>query len=300
MKHSELDRAFITPGTELSFDLYVGDFWINFHDRVSITEDAYQDPTVSGTGDYARLENAVGVASLWDLNKVVLRAGYDHVNYVNLTHNGGQTEGQSELFSTSAGYAIQPETKVGVDLGAGLIHYRSASTNQFGDATQWSAGGFYEREVSQYLRFRGGAGYTVYQPDSGASLPNGGQFSGVYGQVGLTHRITQYVDYTLSGGRNISFTFYGGTVDLYYVYLQANWKVLQKTTISTPLTYEHGKQATAFGETFDRYGTGISFGRNLARKLNGSLGYQFYWRDSDVAGQSYTVNVVSLSLSYAF
>jgi hypothetical protein len=54
VKHSDLDRVFITPGSGLSFDLYVGDVWINLHDRFSITEDAYEDPTAV-TGDYARL-----------------------------------------------------------------------------------------------------------------------------------------------------------------------------------------------------------------------------------------------------
>src|SRR5258706_5102655 len=36
--HTRLDRLFATPGSELSFNLYVGDFWINLHDRFSITE----------------------------------------------------------------------------------------------------------------------------------------------------------------------------------------------------------------------------------------------------------------------
>ena len=43
VQHPELNRTFITPNTGLSFDLYVGDFWINLHDRISITEDTYQD-----------------------------------------------------------------------------------------------------------------------------------------------------------------------------------------------------------------------------------------------------------------
>ena len=37
VKNPNLDQLFITPGTELSFDLYAGDFWINLHDRISIS-----------------------------------------------------------------------------------------------------------------------------------------------------------------------------------------------------------------------------------------------------------------------
>jgi hypothetical protein len=39
--NQRLDRAFITPDSELSFDLYVGEFWINLHDRFSISEDSF-------------------------------------------------------------------------------------------------------------------------------------------------------------------------------------------------------------------------------------------------------------------
>ena len=69
VSNPNLDRAFITPGSELSFDLYVGDFWINLHDRFSITENTYQDPTVAGSGNYSQFQNALGAATTWDLNK---------------------------------------------------------------------------------------------------------------------------------------------------------------------------------------------------------------------------------------
>src|ERR1035437_4714688 len=36
VNNPSLDRAFITPGSELSFDLYTDDVWINLHDRFSI------------------------------------------------------------------------------------------------------------------------------------------------------------------------------------------------------------------------------------------------------------------------
>src|SRR5205823_14204025 len=108
VQHPKLDQVFLTPGSELSFDIYAGNFWINLHDRVSITDNAYQDPTVSGTGDYEQFQNALGFSALWDLNKIVLKAGYDHVNYIAL---GGTTQnrpsGQSEVFSVAGGYVLQ-------------------------------------------------------------------------------------------------------------------------------------------------------------------------------------------------
>jgi len=299
VQHSDLDRIFIKPGSELSFDLYAGDFWINLHDRFSITEGAYQDPTVSGTGDYARLENAVGVTTLWDLNKVNLRVGYDHVDYLSLSTHGRQPDGQSELFSSSASYAIKPGMSAGIELGGGLLNYSGTNT-LFSEATQWSLGSFFSTELSEYIHFRGSVGYIVYSPESRGTAGAGKDFTGVYAQIGISHRPNQYVNYRLSGGRTLTFAFYGGTVDLYYARLDATWDVVQKINISTAFDFEHGSQISSGNETFDRYGAGLSLGRIITSKLSGSLGYRFYWRRSDVAGRSYTVNVVSLNLNYAF
>ncbi len=299
LQHSELDRVFITPGSGLSFDLYAGDFWINLHDRISVTENAYVDPTVSGTGDYSRLENAAGTTALWDLNKVILRFGYDHVNYLALSSNNRQPDGQAELFSSSAAYALKPGMLAGIELGGGLLRY-SGTNAPFRDAVQWSAGTFLDTQVSQYIHFRGSVGYTVYTPESSGPVGAGNEFTGVYAQTTITHQLNEYVSYTLSGGRSLNFALYGGTVDLYFARWQANWNIIRKISIGTSFDFDHGSQVSSGTETFDRYGAGISLGRALTRKLSGSVGYRFYWRGSDLPGRNYTVNVASLNLNYAF
>jgi len=134
VKNPGLDQVFITPGSELSFNIYAGDFLINLHDRFSITEDTYQDPTVVGSGNYSQLQNALGVATTWDLNKAVVRVGYDHVIYDSLSggagqSSGGQPSGYSEVFSASAGFALRPGMLLGLEAGDSLINYTTTTTN---------------------------------------------------------------------------------------------------------------------------------------------------------------------------
>jgi hypothetical protein len=299
LKNQRLDQVFLTPGTGLSFDVYAGDFWINLHDRFSISENSYQDPTVVGTGDYSQLQNALGTTVVWDLNKVVLKFGYDHVNYVSLPSGSGQPDGVSEVGSLSAGYAIRPQTLAGLELGGDLISYTGANIT-YGNARQWNVGAFYDTPVSDYIHFTGHAGYTVYSPESSGAITNASTFNGMYAQLDLTHRLNEYVSYTLSGGRMINLAFYGGTVDEYYARLSANWNILHQVTLSTALTYEYGTQLTGITQTWDRYGFGMSLGRSITSKLSASIGYQFYLRQSDLAGQGYLLNVVSLYLGYRF
>ena len=108
------------------------------------------------------------------------------------------------------------------------------------------------------------------------------------------------MSYTLSGGRTVSVVFSGGTIDRYYANWQANWAILRKVTLGTSFSYEEGSQLFAGAETYSQYGPGISLSRPITAKLTSSLGYQLYWRDSNLANRNYTLSIVSLNLNYAF
>ncbi len=157
VQHSDLDRLYILPGTELSFDLYLSELWINLHDRFSITEYSYQNPGVAGSGDYSQLQNALGFTTVWDLNQGVARVGYDHVNYETISGGSsgtyaGQPSGYSEVFSASAGYYLKPGTLAGI--GAGLVaHHLHHAHHQHA---------LHQREPMERGRFFGHAGERLY------------------------------------------------------------------------------------------------------------------------------------------
>jgi hypothetical protein len=297
LQRSELDRIFVTPSSELSYDLYVGDFWINLHDHFSVTQNAYQDPTVSGTANYALFQNNLGETTTWDLDKVKLTLGYDHANYETISgQTSSQTLSASENVSASVAFALPAGQAVGLESSGTLAHLASSNG---GEAKQWSAGLFYRAPISHYIDFKGSLGYTVY-----SEQPGGVQItfesSGYYGQLALTHNLSRFVDYSLSAAHNVTFAYSGGAVELSSVSFGQHWKVLRDISIGTTFAYEHGKQAGFGTETFDRYGAGINLGRQITAKLSSSLGYQFYGRTSDSPGKNYSANIFSLNLSYTF
>jgi hypothetical protein len=294
--HSELDRLFITPGTALTYDLYLGPVWINLHEQLSISDDAVTDPTVSGTGNYSQFQNAIGATATWDMSKVLLRLGYDHANYQTLEGSsaGQHSSSSSELLSCSGGWALGTGSSMGPELSGAFISYSQPSN---GTAIQWSAGAYYDAPVSDYVRFRLRAGYTVYETRSGIAAGGTEELSGTYVVLSMAHRLNRMLDYSLSGGRTISFSLFGGPVDAVNVSLGLNWHIMQYTSLGTSFTYDHGKQNL---ETYDRYGPAISLGRTLTRKLSANLRYQFYERQSNFTTGNYTANIVDLSLSYSF
>jgi len=98
LQHQDLDQLYINPGSGLSFNIYSGDFVINLHDRLSITENSYQNQSANGNNNYASLQNTLGANALWDLDKALIMFGYDHADYLALNSSQGQPDAASENF----------------------------------------------------------------------------------------------------------------------------------------------------------------------------------------------------------
>ena len=302
--HPELNHFYIGPESKLNFEIYAGDCRVDLHDRCSLLENNYEDPTVVGSGDYTRLENAVGTGVLWDLNKALLSLGYDHINYISYSGDNATPsafpDAESDVLISTAGYRLQPGLLAGLELGGTLFRYATSGSPHLFDALQWSVGPFVDVQLSRYLTCRAGAGYSAYAPQGNNTSPQAEDNYGLYAHIALTHELNQFVDYTLSGGKNITFALYGGTVDLSYVRLRTNWHLVRKCGIAISLSYEHGTDVAVGGESFDRVGPAFSFDRSLTEGLTASLEYQFYQRDSNLPDHGYNTNIIMARLIYEF
>ena len=305
LQHSDLDQLFVNPGSGLAFDIYVGDFVINLHDRVSITENSYQNQSATGNTLLASLQNTAGANAMWDLNKVVTTFGYDHVNYMTLNSSGQQAsvpDSASENIFLNGGVRVWPEILAGFEAGAGLVRYDRPATNTalsgFPDATQWNVGAFCSAKISDYLDVRLDAGYTAFTPDGTST--NYSASTGFYLQFLVTHRVNRFLSYSLTAGHSLDFVYDGQPYDRYFVRLEPQWNLLHKYSISTPISWERGSQAFYQNDKYDQYVIGVTIGRQITQKLSGSLGYRFIKEDSSQVNQGYVNDIVSLSFSYQF
>ena len=306
LQNKDLDELYINPGSGLSFNIYSGDFVINLHDQISVTENAYQNQSSQSSGGNsisASLQNTAGANALWDLDKALITFGYDHANYLALNSGQGLPDGASENFFLNGGVRPAPEILAGLETGLGLIHYSSSgatTSTASPDAKQWNVGAFCTATISDYLDARLDAGYTVFTPDSTTANNSISESSGFYLQFLITQRVNQFFNYSLSAGRSMDLQYSGQPYDRYTVRWQPNWNFLKKFTISTPLWWEHGTELYYQTSSYDQYGAGITIGRQLTQKLSSGLSYQFVKETSGQQDLNYTDNIVSLSLSYRF
>jgi hypothetical protein len=307
--HGELNQFFFNPGSGLSFDIYVGDWMINLHDRVTVTENNYENPTTQGGQSRSFLQNALGVSGLWDLNKIVVSLGYDHQNYLSLgSPSLSQPDSASEIFFLQGGVRLRPEIMVGLESGFSLVNYdQTGGTNSFNfrpipNAVQWNAGAFTAVQLSEHLSARLDGGYTVYTPESTGTNLNQ-KMTALYFQFSASHQISERISYSLSAGRSMDFAYNGQMYDRLFVRLNPNWNVVRKFSMGTPVWWEQGKQGSQGGQgslDYTQYGAGFTVGRALTQKLSAQVHYQWIMETANQTAYNYTANIVGLNLTYQF
>lgn len=304
VQHGDQSQFYLNPGSGLSFDIFIQDWKINLHDRATLTQNSYENPTTSGGQNNTFLQNDLGVTGLWDLGKVLVNLGYDHVDYVGVDRQRSQPDSASENFFLNLGFRLRPEIMLGLEGGLGLVRYsQSGPTNALfvSDAMQWSAGAFSSVQISEHLSARLDGGYMVYIPEN-SQMAGISEMDSLYFQFSVSHEITRHISYSLSAGHSVDFAYNGQAYDRLFVRLNPNWNVLRKFSISTPVWWEQGTQVAAHAFKYDQYGAGLTVGRALTQKLSTSVYYQFVMRATDqkLSYNDYTANIVGLNLNCQF
>lgn len=304
INETDLDYLMITPGSDLSFDVYAGDFVINFHNRFHYSHDVASQAELAGRGDYGRFDNSLGTLVQWDLNKMILTFNYDHQIYLVTDDDYDYIDHTSELFSLRSAWLITPATPLGLEFGFGTTDYdqhQEAGSVVVDDLIHYSFGAFFEMPSGKNSSFRLGAGYVIYDTTTDANT-NSGSMDAVYADLSFNHRLTQHIQYSLSVGNQLQAGLNAETVRILYARASVNWAILRGFSLGTSFGYENGEESGgwSYDEQFDRYTASVALSKRLNEKLSTSLRYSFMDRVSDVKGRDYAENRLVLDVSYAF
>lgn len=290
-----LSHLNINSDSGLAFNVYSGDFLFNLHDRFSATDYQVADPSVSAS--LIRLENTAGLAVTWDLNKLVLTAGYDHDTFHSLTESFQYSDNSSELLNCKAAFITSVTSRVGLEVGGGFTTYTEYVLD---NSTHFSIGPFYQAQLTPSLGGQLAAGFATYQFDHSGSFTNVNDFTGYYASASLTHRLNDFFSETLTGGRQIQLGISANLVDDYFANYGLTWNFGQNYFSTFNVSFDHGSTSGGLVERYDRYGPGVRFGKRLSEKLVGSVSYSLLKKDSDVSSLSYTQNRILFDFTYDF
>lgn len=305
LQHSDATNSniFITPGSNLSFDVFVADiFRINFHDRFDLRQDPIDQPTLSDVTSFARFTNTAGVTVVADLNALVLTAGYDHFNYLTLGGDYDYLNRNADQFLGSAIYQFAPQVYAGVEGTASITRYEE---DVLGDAIGGTVGGYFDISPTPYLRFilRGGYQYATFDRSlySRAPYSDDTKLSSLYWNATISNRINAYLSQNVTAGRENDLGLTSNYLEVNYVRYNIAWRASSNITLGGDLFFEDDQESGGLlDEHLNRYGGDVSVGYQFNLQLSAAAHYAYIQKDSDVDFRNYYQNRVGLDVFYRF
>ena len=320
LEHGQYSALRVNSDSQLSFDVYIKDFWINFHERFSAAEDPGAEASLAKTARYGTFMNTVGLATTWDLEDVVLTLGYDHQNSLATSGEFSYLNQSSELPLARAGFRLNSQLTTGIEGSASFTSYGQHVLNNY---QTYSAGLYADWKPGAFLHIQPRAGYTIsqFQHTSEAFAINHQIGSGLpivlpagqsiqtsdlttwYADLTVSHQASKAASYAVSAGHEIRPGIQSDAVEDWYFRPNVTWTIIKDMALNTSLFYEHGNQGAGnvtgnLTETYNWYGGGLTFSYPLMRKVMFSLDYRLTLRSSNAADRDYAQNIVGLRFTY--
>jgi hypothetical protein len=300
IEHNSYSTWFLQSGTELSFDIYVKDFWFNLHDRAQYVQDTSQQPALSGTATYATINNTAGFSVTWNLNQGTLSTGYDHRNVISTSQQFNSQDSAAEMVFVRGGLQAYPGVTTGLEITGSHTTYAQDVLN---NNNAYSAGPYADWELGKYFHIQPRGGYTIIQFQQTSQSIQTSDLKSWYADLNITHQATDAISYGLDAGREVQAGIQSDVIEDWYVRPSLRWNVNQNLNLHTSFSYEHGNQGVGnvtgnLTETFDWIGTEVGVSYPLLKKLSLGLNCRLTLRSSNIATDAYTQNLVSLALTY--
>jgi hypothetical protein len=316
LDHSNYDTnsVLISPGSQLAFDIFVGDFRINLHDRFSLEQDPVAEIALSNVADYGRFQNTAGASVLWDLNQAVVTLGYDHYTFISTTNAFDYLDRNADIVSGSIGFTPSSTVTVGLEGSFVNTYY---DQNVLNDSRNYSGGAFIETQITSYLKLRVAGGYQKIDFDSGGLVNDLHNLSDYYANALLSHRVNSVLTQNISIGHETQLGVNSNYVKLNYARHTTTWNIFYHTLFATELFYEDADDSGGSGilfrpipgvpninpfvaEHIHRYGGALSLGYQLTPHVTLGFRYQYTQKDSDQPLRDYRQNRVSVDGTYSF
>jgi hypothetical protein len=320
LEHGQYSALQVNSDSQLSLDMRIKDFLINFHERFSFYEDPGAEASLAGTGQYGTFMNFAGLSTTWDLEDVSLTLGYDHLNMLASSGQFSYLNHSSELPLARAGFKFTPQLTAGVEASASFMRY---DQNVLNDNQSYSAGLYADWKPDPFLDVQPRAGYTIYQfqhtsqsaqifelTPSGVPVvvPAGetiqtSDLSAWYAGLTVTHKVSEAVSYSLSTGHEIRAGLQSDVIEDSYFRPNIKWAIIKDLDLNTSLFYEHGNQGEGnvtgnLTETYDHYGGQFMVSYPVMKKFKLSLNYRLTLRSSNLPDRDYAQDVVGIRLAY--
>jgi hypothetical protein len=323
LEHPQYDALYISSGTQLAFNVFVGDFRFTFHEMANCSQDTGGQSAVAGTAFTGAFNNSAGVQGTWNLRDLIFGMGFDYQNSIPLSSSVlGYTGSSTEVPALSAGFKFRPNLTAGIESSASFTTYNEEVLN---NSQSYTFGLYADWKPDLYLTISARAGYGIYdfgQTSQSADVfretPTGGAVGGPAGEVirtadqgswyaGLTlsHQITEHISYGANFSHEITPGLQSDASAVSSASASVNWSITKNLSLHSTLNYTYGQSGVGsisgnLSETYSYFNGGLSANYAITKALSLNVNYRRSMRFSDMEAGSYGQDLVSLQLTYRF
>lgn len=313
VRTSQNDHLEIAPDSALTWAVGFEDATLTLFDQISYSQSVSTESALSGVAVYPRLDNTIGARIDWLPNRWAFALGYSHNDFISNSSQFEYLNRSSEYFFGRAGWRFAEKTQAGLEASASITEYQlSIQPNN----KNVSFGPYLEWQVTQALRATLRGGSVIYLFDTPQKSLQGSALDSFYFGLEMSQQLTDFLSHRLSVRRDVrqGVNQGSGYIEELTGEYAISWALTQRISVGGHFTYEHGKQPYdypiyifPFGqfifetvENYDRYGGGPSISWQATDHISASLGYNYWLRQSNLAGLGYSQNSASLTVKYSF
>jgi hypothetical protein len=310
-KNTELNSAapLINPGSEIAFNLQTGDFTFRFSDQFSyqvspVYENGAEYYNLYNTGEFARFLNIGGVAMKWDLNHLVVTAGFHNEALFANGSTYSYVDHVSELFDAGVMLNLTPVITAGLETAGSLNNFVN---NTYYNTWRVRGGPAVQLNLSQFVQARMGGGYERIQYDSSSAAAYGLTYENTYyAYAGVEQQINRFFSHTLRGWHDNQLGFNAANLEGTHILYSLTWKPNPKLTLSGIAVYNWyvesfgSNTANLYDETYTFFSPGVQANYQFDPHWLATLRWDYRNKDSDIQVNGYVQNLASIQIVYQF
>ncbi len=310
---------FISPNSALQGTFFVGDFRFTPYDQFSLQNDPTQAGELSNVSRFTIYQNSAGCKVDWDLADLIVTAGFDWFNLWSGQSSFQNLDRRTLTPSLATTYYLTKTLIVGLEGVAAITTYtenqvQAVTDPQTGQTTLvngqnnnniYQVGPFVNWQISEYITVTGRGGW-VWGQFTGNDTPEnsaGGNPSTYYLNLGWSHRLNEYLNYSLTASRSTQLSAIVGSnfVEVWNFGAGLNWNVIDQLSLSTPFSAQLGQvSGDLYPEQYQQYTAGITLGYRITEKLGSSVNFMYILKDSDLPNNGYQQWNASAGFNYDF
>ncbi|MDD2708148.1 MAG: hypothetical protein PHV34_09075 [Verrucomicrobiae bacterium] len=300
LNHPELDtqNILVKPGSVLDFDFFVKDIHFNLHDRLAIQQDPTSTTQLSNTSSFRRMSNIIGLQADWDLNKVILSAGYDHEMFKTLDDTYSYLDQDTDTFRVRAGYRAISPLVAGVQTSVSRTEYKQTFQN---NSTSVSPGAYASIIASEYLQAEVDLSYQMSSFDTGGAVGDNSRFESLVFSAMIQNQLNRWMNHSLRAARYTPLGIGSNYTDIYEINYDASFDVVRDVSLNAGGFVQFYEDSPSDqSESGTRFGLRFQAGYQLFETTRLTLSLQRIQKFSDRTGNDFDQNRITFDVLHRF